>query len=58
MLHLYRDIFKLSPLWSTFAPLWVKCDECGEFRCRFHHLHVSECPCPPVKEWTLSPHSH
>ena len=35
---------------------WVPCPLCDEWLCTLHQQHVSDCPCPPVEEWTTDPY--
>lgn len=34
---------------------WVPC-ECGDWYCRIHDQHTSECACPPIEDWTTDPY--
>jgi hypothetical protein len=57
MLYLTPESFNPA-FWAAVAPLWVKCDECEEFLCTLHRLHVSDCACPSIEDWPLSPYLH
>jgi hypothetical protein len=36
---------------------WIPCPEgCGSHWCAIHKLHVFECECPPIGEWTRNPY--
>jgi hypothetical protein len=35
---------------------WIECDQCPEFWCNVHDVHASECPCPAVEDWEISPY--
>jgi hypothetical protein len=38
-------------------PPWIQCDHCENFLCTIHGMHVHDCPCPPIEEWTTDPYS-
>ena len=39
------------------GPAWVRCEGCDEFHCAIHGQHVSDCPCPPIEQWTVDPYT-
>ena len=42
---------------STTGPAWIRCDCSPNFICTIHQIHVHDCDCPPVEEWTVDPYS-
>lgn len=39
-------------------PPWVPClMGCGDFVCTIHDLHVYDCECPPLEDWTADPYA-
>lgn len=36
---------------------WVPCPCCEGFLCTIHGGHASDCPCPPIEDWTSDPYS-
>ncbi len=32
--------------------VWIQCAFCPDFVCVRHGMHVWECPCPPIEEWS------
>ncbi len=38
------------------AAPWIRCHHCEDFWCLVHRIHVFECSCSPVEEWTASPY--
>ena len=39
-------------------PAWLNCPACHDYWCTIHNMHVHDCECPPVEEWTTDPYSH
>lgn len=38
-------------IFSCEVVAWEGCDDCDEFICNIHGIHVHECPCPPIDDW-------
>jgi len=37
-------------------PAWVKCPCCENFFCTIHRMHVHDCACPEIDDWTVDPY--
>ncbi len=33
------------------------CPLCDDYLCTVHKVHVADCPCPPLEEWTSDPYT-
>lgn len=38
-------------------PAWVFCENCEDYLCSIHRVHVYECDCPPIEEWEVDPYA-
>ena len=55
--HLWPEgVARREPGGGPRVAAWQPC-QCGEWWCRLHGQHVSECPCPPIEEWTVDPYA-
>jgi hypothetical protein len=32
-------------------PAWIRCDDCDDFFCTIHKMHVADCACPEIDHW-------
>jgi hypothetical protein len=52
-----RDFNELLMVKRQIAPAaWVSCPCCDEFQCTLHRMHVFDCPCPPIDQWSIDPY--
>jgi len=42
---------------AASQPLWVPCDECGEFICTKHLMHAHDGECPAIEDMNFDPYS-
>jgi site-specific DNA-cytosine methylase len=37
---------------AVLTPIWSKCELCENYWCNIHGMHVADCDCPPVEDFT------
>jgi len=36
--------------------IWDRCEDCDDFVCAIHAVHVADCACPGIDAWAETPY--